>query len=247
MAEDQLKNQMNAEVATYNLAWGEEQQGAGCLWWACVQLEHSGVLSRGVLSLHTPPWAGVAVTVELVGFGNSCWQNCHQLPCGLKITLNPWLHNLGFSRLSRNCLFGTREKSENFSVRGNSLQKPREIRRKESSQLCWLHFCCLLLADGGAALPFGQDGGRQKSLAWDTAAGDRSRVWSRHMVRPLQPLILFPFSMWWHHLVKGDNTLPILVSHLPLEIYCWSHLPKGEENTGLLQAHTPSSSSVPWG
>lgn len=40
------------------------------------------------------------------------------------------------------------------------------------------------------------------------------------MVRPLRPLILFPFSMWWHHLVKGDNTLPILVSHLPLEIYC---------------------------
>lgn len=31
MAEDQLKNQMNAEVATDNLALGEEQQGAGCL------------------------------------------------------------------------------------------------------------------------------------------------------------------------------------------------------------------------
>lgn len=28
--------------------------------------------SLGVLSLHAPPWAGFAVTVELVGFGNSC-------------------------------------------------------------------------------------------------------------------------------------------------------------------------------
>lgn len=29
-------------------------------------------LSQGVLSLQTPPWAGVAVTVKLVDFGNSC-------------------------------------------------------------------------------------------------------------------------------------------------------------------------------
>lgn len=89
-----------------------------------------------------------------------------------------------------------------------------------------------MLADGGGALPFGQDGRRSKSLPWDVPAAEQEKgvVWSesRHLSS-----FLSPPTLWWHHLVQEDNVLspfcyPIFSWSIPAKAAC-----QGSEHGGL--------------
>lgn len=135
-----------------------------------------------------------------------------------------------------------RDKSENFDERGNSLGEPRDIPRKECAQLCTCTAAVSSLADGGAALPFGQDGRGSKSLPWDVPGQSRRkrrRVWSVPVICP--SLLLFPcVGIIW---CRGTMVSPRSRTPSPP-----GALPKARSkgiSQGATGALSPSSSSSP--